>query len=98
MSARTIWRFPLEITDRPTLEMPNGSNVLSVGPPRGRDDVLDLWAAVDSSTAAREERHFRIVGTGNPMPEDALWFVGTVVTHGGALVWHVFEAHRFGAA
>ena len=75
--------------------MPAGAQVLSVGPPRnGTQELaaeLDLWAVVDPS-AATSPRHFRVVGTGHPMPDDCGRFVGTTVTHGGALVWHVFEA------
>lgn len=95
MTPETIWRFPLPITDMPTLNLPAGSKVLSVGPPRGPElysnDGMDLWALVDP-TAAPEPRSFRVVGTGNPMPPDAGRFVGTVPSHGGALIWHVFEA------
>lgn len=87
----TIWRYLLPLTDEPVVRMPARSRVLSVGPPRSGDSHLDLWALVDP-TAADEGREFRIVGTGNPMPTDCGRFVGTTYSHGGALIWHVFEA------
>lgn len=92
MSAETIWRFALPITDRPTVKMPVGAAVLSVGPPRGSADELDLWVTVDPAETMREHCQFLVVGTGHPLPDDAARFVGTVVTHGGTLVWHVFLA------
>ncbi len=94
MSDPTIYRYRLPIIDCPTLLLPEGARVLSVGPPRDDRDELDLWALVDAAndtTMGRLRRDFRIVGTGNPVPPDVGPFIGTVPTHGGALVWHVFE-------
>lgn len=88
-----IYRYRLPITDRPRLQLPEGARVLSVGPPRDDRDELDLWALIDArndTLLGRVPVDFRIVGTGNPMPEDAEDFIGTVVTHRGSLVWHVF--------
>jgi hypothetical protein len=86
-----IYRYRLPITDAPAIELPIGAQVLSVGPPRDGRDELDLWALVDpDQVAIRTE--FRIVGAGNPVPYDCGRFIGTVPTHGGQLIWHVFEA------
>lgn len=87
----TIWRYRLPITDAPAVRMPSDAQVLSVGPPRGDADVLDMWVLVDLN-ADEETREFRIVGTGHPLPADAGRFVGTTKSHGGTLIWHVFEA------
>lgn len=94
-----IWRYPLPITDEPVIPMPAGAQVLSVGPfrqPSGSgayyvDPPLDLWALVDPD-APVEDRAFRVVGTGNPMPDDCGRYIGTTHSHGGSLIWHVFEA------
>lgn len=52
-----IWRFALPLIDAPTLHLPAGARVLSVGPARGPEmysnDGLDVWALVDP-TATRE--------------------------------------------
>lgn len=93
--ALVIWGYDLPITGRPRLALPEGARVLSVGPPRDGRDVLDLWVAVDprnDTLMGRVPRDFRVVGTGHPLPDDCGPFVGTVPTHGGLLVWHVFEA------
>lgn len=91
---RVIYRYRLPITDRPSLGLPEGATVLSVGPPRDERDELDLWALVDPNNdtmMGRVRRDFRIVGTGHDVPADIGSFVGTVATHQGSLVWHVFE-------
>lgn len=87
--AETVDRYRLPITDHVTVRLPDGSRVLSVGPPRDGRDALDLWARVDPTSPLRAYR-FWIVGTGHPLPDRAGRFVGTAVTHGGSLVWHVF--------
>lgn len=93
MSLKVIYRYRLPITDRPTLDLPEGAEVLSVGPPRDERDELDLWALLDPrNNSMMGRRDFRIVGTGNPVPADIGVFIGSVTTNGGSLVWHVFEA------
>lgn len=83
----TIWKYGLEITDRQTLAMPAGAQLLTAQYQHGR---LNLWAEVDPS-AETEDRTVAIVGTGNPMPEGKAEYVGTVQAWVGHLVWHVFE-------
>ena len=87
-----IWKFSLQITDRQTVTMPVGANILSVQDQAGG---LQLWAIVNPD-AEREQRVIEIIGTGNPMvdieKEDlARFHIATVQVRGGALVWHVFE-------
>lgn len=87
MSTKTIWKFPLEITDAQTVRLPKGAEVLKVD----RDPVGDLsvWAHVDPA-AETEDRLLHIVGTGNPMPTAVgpAEHVGSVVD--SPFVWHVF--------
>jgi len=53
------------------------------------DVTICLWADVDTE-APPEERSIWIIGTGNPMPEQAeLKFIDTVQTP--PFVWHVYE-------
>lgn len=88
----TIWRFSLPITDRPMIDMPRGAHVLSSPPSSRNDSQIEIWAQVDTDQSV-EKREFRIVGTGNPAPDDCGRFVGSVITHGGVAVWHVYEAN-----
>ena len=86
-----IWRFELPITDRPRIEMPRGARVLPAPPNVRNRDTIEFWSEVDPD-APMEVREFRVVGTGNPMPDDCGPFIGTVITHVGMFVWHVYEA------
>lgn len=89
-SKMRIFRYRLDITDEQTLDLPANAEVLSVGPPRDGLDQLDMWALVDV-TATKELRTFQIFGTGHPMSATYSRFIGTVPTHEGMFVWHVFE-------
>lgn len=76
--------------------MPAGARILPF-PPNPRKpyyEVIEIWAQVDTDRPMKTRR-LHIFGTGHPMPDDdvyaALAFVGTVVTHDGTYVWHIFE-------
>ena len=90
---KKVYRYELELTDEPAVHMPIGAEVLSVSTERGH---LECWALVDvpglpGHEPRTELREFRVVGTGNPAPDDLGRFLGTVMELGGALVFHVFE-------
>lgn len=86
---KTIWKYPLEITDEQVVEMPQGANILSV---QSQGSQLCLWAIVFPNRASMRERTITIYGTGHAMRTDCEEkFLATVQQDGGALVWHVFE-------
>lgn len=82
---QTIWKY--ELGAATVLMMPKGAEVLSVA---SQNNTPHLWAVVDE-TQEKEERAFLIIGTGHLVPNKPLKFIGTVLTHDGALVLHVFE-------
>jgi hypothetical protein len=96
----TIFKYPVRIVDESTLEMPRGAKLLSVGV--ANDTEVFLWALVDTE-AKMAVRRLHVHGTGNPitaatveahpldMVQLANKFVGTALTHGGSLVWHLFD-------
>lgn len=93
-----IWKETRPITDVIVLELPEGSTLLDVGDQAGEGALLDFWFFVPDVLAAlsippaMEERTIRVFGTGiaiDPLDVRAHW--KTVVTAGGALVWHVFK-------
>jgi len=88
VSGRTIWKFPLPLSDSVAIAMPERSRVLSVGVQSGGVRQLQLWADVNPG-AAIVIRRFEIRGTGHPLG-DVGRFIGTVID--GPFVWHVFEA------
>ncbi len=80
----TIWKFPIAITDRQSIQMPAEFSILHVGlDPTGQPCI---WAAVN---AAAQKRAFEIVTvcTGNPLPHVG-GYVGSF--NQGPFVWHVF--------
>jgi len=87
---KTIWKFPLELTDRQTIKMPIDAQILSV---QSQGNVICLWAIVDECDGNRlVPRTFFIAGTGNPLPcnPKSMAFIGTVQIV--PFVWHVFES------
>lgn len=82
-----IWKWTLAITDRQTVEMPAGSRLLTVQMQGGHPQ---LWALCEE-TNFLIPRQIAIYGTGNPIPDKPGQYVATFQSHGGALVWHVFE-------
>ena len=81
----TIWKFPLELTNKQEVQMPVGANVISVDNQHGQ---ICMWALVNDE-AEKETRTFEVVGTGHYMRDIDRDFVGTVQQ--GPFVWHVFE-------
>jgi hypothetical protein len=91
VGSKTIWKFPLVVTDFQTVPMPRGAVIISVGN-QGDDQCISLWAIVDPDEPP-QDREFEIFGTGNPM--SGMFanrkFIGTVQM--SPFVWHVFERH-----
>jgi hypothetical protein len=91
MPNNRIYRYPLPIQDRIRISLPNGAEILTVGPPRDGSATLDMWAMVNPDNDP-ETREFQIVGTGHPIDENTGRYIGTVPSHGGVFIWHVFDA------
>ncbi len=90
MSKRVIWKWPVPIQGVVTLNVPRGTAFLSVAEQCG--DVC-VWGLVYPD-ARMGCRILRVFGTGDAHPEEVfagLRFLGTCVTAGGTLVWHVYE-------
>ena len=66
--------------------MPRFATIRHVG---AQDDGPVLWAEVDERHAP-EGRQFFIYGTGHPISEEGLRYIGTCQTESG-FVWHVYE-------
>jgi len=83
----TVHKFPLQLDDLQTVDLPAGAVVLTV---QVQYEALALWARVDTDQPT-ERRLIRLVGTGNPIPPGTGAYLGTVQMHGGRLVLHAFE-------
>jgi hypothetical protein len=90
MSKRVIYKYPLAIVGRQSVEMPRGAEILCVQEQFG---MAKVWASVDPASPP-ELREFHMVGTGHPFPsDDQPPYLATVQI--GVYVWHFF-AHRTG--
>lgn len=85
----SIWKFPLEIDDKSTLEMPRGAKILCLQVQKGRPCI---WAIVEVNEPL-VTRRFSTYGTGQnvPYPAQLRNYVGTYQLDAGSLVFHVFE-------
>lgn len=85
-SGLVIWKYEFPVSDRVTLKLPAGAEILSVGVQTPRN--ICLWVKV-APHARKQSRTFLVVGTGGPLLLEAKKFVGTAFD--GEFVWHVFE-------
>jgi hypothetical protein len=86
MSYRVIWKYRLGfvLADQ-RLRMRAGSEILHVAI---QDHAPCIWAHADAAPGEEEERTFRLVPTGEPIPAE--WsYIGTV--HIDWTVWHIHE-------
>lgn len=82
---KSIWKYPLNIIDTQSVEIPANSRILSV---QFQHEVLTVWAHVEASNP-KVLRKIHIYGTGHPADSaEYLDFIGTAQQYG--LVWHVF--------
>lgn len=84
-----IFKYPLIIEGgEQAVSMPAHAKILKVG---NQHDEVMIWALVDDSEF-HEPRYFELLPTGASFKEHPMSiYLDTVVTHGGGLVWHVFE-------
>lgn len=86
---KTIYKYPLEVTDTQFVELPLGAEILTV---QMQGNQLCLWALVNPSPDVfKKNRRIEIVGTGNPVPAGDLKYISTFQMLGGGLIFHVFE-------
>ena len=86
---KTVWKFPLMVTTRFSVEMPDGAKILCVG---AQGDQPVMWALVDTAEPP-VGRVFSVHGTGHEV-EEGEKYVGTFEIIGGRFVGHLFEVKR----
>lgn len=84
---KKIFKYKLEITEFQEIEMPRHSHILCVQTQNGE---VCLWALVDYAEDP-EVRKIKIFGTGHPIEQDNIKYIGTTQQLDGQLMWHVFE-------
>lgn len=94
----TVWKYAIpfgDFQDVVILEMPKGSQVLSV---TNQYESLTIYAEVDPAEKEKEQKLFRVAGTGHPIMIEHTGrgmayrrFLGTVLFMDGELAFHVWE-------
>lgn len=88
----TIWKFPLELTDTQQVEMPIGTQILTAQIQNGS---IMLWGIVPDDEVNKCSTMLltiEIHGTGSTTRSPhGLTYIGTVQSHDGMFVWHVFR-------
>lgn len=86
---RTIWKYPLDLSDRTELMIPKGGEVLAA---QIQELQPCLWILVDSD-AEIEVRTFDSYGTGYPLPEisptNNRKYIATIQQSRGCLAPHI---------
>jgi hypothetical protein len=87
---RTIYKYPLNLTDTQQIKLPKLAECLTVQMQQGHPC---MWAIVDPAQPT-EVLTVHLVGTGHPVPSKvgALQYLGTVQDAG--FVWHFFLEGR----
>lgn len=85
---KTIHKYSLEVVqeDRITVRMPRVAKIVMVGSQHG---LFFLWAIVDSESPL-EERHYRMIHTGQPIP-GGYEHVASFSKNNGESTWHLFQ-------
>ncbi|QRQ99760.1 DUF7352 domain-containing protein [Dyadobacter sandarakinus] len=93
---RTIYKYPVEVTDQFIIEMPIDSEILSLQIDQ-KTGLPVIWAMVETDNIQIEPRIFAVIGTGNPIPKlegiGDYDFIGTFQLHNGSFVGHLFETY-----
>jgi hypothetical protein len=90
---QVIYKYSAPVEPAMDVEMPAGAEVIHVGDQTGRGDTIQFWALVPLNKRLQEKtetRRFRLCPTGTAAPDDAP-HIGTVISGGGRLVWHIFD-------
>lgn len=85
---KTVWKFPIEIVDLQSVEMPANAEILHVGvDPLGQ---ACLWALVDTHDD-KAHREIFLTGTGHHLPDGGIIVKHVGTFNWGAFVWHAWE-------
>ena len=93
MNTRKVYKYEIKIRDDlQELLIPSGAQLLHVDEQEGdwANAKIELWALVDPESPFTTRR-FRVYGTGHPIRDVDMAYVGTAQHRTTGLVWHVFE-------
>lgn len=89
----TVSKYPFILNEEVRILLPKNARILHIAQPSmTRQDMLHLWAQVDSNESLHVERKLLLFGTDRPMPAEPGMFICTLLTQGGVLAWHIYDA------
>lgn len=86
---KTVYKYPLQITDEFFLGLPKGAQILRIALQNGQPF---LWALVDQD-AELEAVQIRCAGTGHPIEETDIEYLGSVIMYDDRFVVHYFKVN-----
>lgn len=85
---KTIYKYPIEVTDEQTLTLPVNSQILTV---QAQGNTPCIWAMIDTAETRTEQIAVRVYGTGHPIADsERQIYIGTFQLLGGQFVFHAF--------
>lgn len=98
MTTRAVYKYNVPVDGATHLFVIPGPSTLIHVDCQGASDVVQFWTEVpiDTPHGDHDHRLFQVFATGQVIPEDddpsRYWkHVGSALTAGGALVWHLYE-------
>jgi len=85
---KTIYKYQIPIEDSFIIDLPAKAQILSVQMQGNRPFI---WAMVNPNNSI-EEFKFRLYGTGHPIKDMAVQYIGTFQMMQGSLVYHLFQS------
>ena len=85
---KAVFKYALKVADEQKLTLPANAEILSVA---NQNENIVLYALVDTSVRGLQNHTIYIHGTGHVVSGGNIAFIGTVVLHGGRLMFHVFR-------
>lgn len=84
-----IFKYPLKIIDKQIIEITGCQQILSV---INQNEQLTLYVLIKDDAKNTSKLKVTIKGTGHPIDNllEMGYFVGTISTYHGSLIWHVF--------
>ena len=88
----TTWKYKLEMVDAQDIDIVKGGKILCVANQCGK---VVIYVFVDQDETRRERMRVFIAGTGHPRDDiDGTKYIGTLLFHGGAEVYHFFVERK----
>jgi hypothetical protein len=84
---QTVYKYGIPLEDYFDLELPKNAQILTV---QVQYEEPYIWALVNNELST-EKRKFRLAGTGHPIRDKELKYIGSFQLENGRFVGHLFE-------